>query len=520
MSNALLAMRDITKSFPGVLALDGVTLEVAPGEIHGLVGENGAGKSTIIKVLAGVYKADSGTVQIDDQTLTDVTPKSIHEAGIRFIHQELHLVQHFTVAESVFMGQEEETLLGLSTRQMRRKAEAFIEDALGTKISGSTLIRDLGIAERKLVQIARALIDEQAKLVVFDEPTAPLNSDETERLFAAIRKLKERGIAMIYVSHYLAEITAICDRVTVFRNGMHVALFEEIDETSAQPMIHAMVGREIEDLFPTRHHDAGQERLIVSGLSGERFKDVSFTIKAGEVVGIAGLVGSGREELIDTLYGLRKPLSGSIGLDDKPIRLRAPADAVRAGIVLVPRDRRNDGLVLDMSVSDNLNLASLEDVSTALMEKRALAASKADEMAETLDIRPRNTQTTSRLLSGGNQQKVVLGRWLTRGANVFMLDEPTVGVDVGAKVEIYRLVEDLAAKGAAVLISSSDPGELIGLCDRILIMLRGEIIAQMPTENLTLDGLVAKTTGGDQSRGDSSHPDQSSHSVSRKEPAS
>lgn len=498
MSNALLAMRDVTKSFPGVLALDRVTLEVAASEIHGLVGENGAGKSTIIKVLAGVYKADAGTVQIDGQTLADVTPKTIHEAGIRFIHQELHLVQHFTVAESVFMGQEQETLLGLSRAQMRRKAEVFIEDALGTKISGNTLIRDLGIAERKLVQIARALIDEQAKLVVFDEPTAPLNSEETDRLFAAIRTLKQRGIAMIYVSHYLAEITAICDRVTVFRNGQHVALFEDVKEESAQPMIHAMVGREIEDLFPTRRHEAEQERLIVSGLSGERFKDVSFTIKAGEVVGIAGLVGSGREELIDTLYGLRKPISGTIGLDDRPVRPRSPADAVAAGIVLVPRDRRNDGLVLDMSVSDNLNLASLEDVSTALMEKRALAARKADEMAETLDIRPRNTQTTSRLLSGGNQQKVVLGRWLTKGANVFMLDEPTVGVDVGAKVEIYQLIEDLAAKGASILISSSDPGELIGLCDHILVMLRGEIIAQMPTKGLNLDDLVAVTTGGAQ----------------------
>jgi ribose transport system ATP-binding protein len=496
MSDALLAMRDITKAFPGVLALDAVMLEVAPGEIHGLVGENGAGKSTIIKVLAGVYKADSGTVTIDGKTIADVTPRSIHDAGIRFIHQELHLVQHFTVAESVFMGQEEETLLGLSRQQMRRKAETFIEDALGTTINGNTLIRDLGIAERKLVQIARALIDEQAKLVVFDEPTAPLNSSETERLFAAIRKLKDRGIAMIYVSHYLAEITAICDRVTVFRNGKHVALFDEIDEDSAQPMITAMVGRQIEDLFPTRHHEAKQDRLVVSDLAGERFQNVSFTIRAGEVVGIAGLVGSGREELIDTLYGLRKPLSGTLALDDNTVRLRSPADAVRAGIVLVPRDRRHDGLVLDMSVSDNLNLASLEEVSTALMENRGLAARKADTMAETLDIRPRNTQTTSRLLSGGNQQKVVLGRWLTRGANVFMLDEPTVGVDVGAKVEIYQLVEDLAAKGAAVLVSSSDPGELIGLCDHILVMLRGEIIAQMPTQNLNLDDLVAVTTGG------------------------
>ena len=242
MADALLKMHDITKSFPGVLALDNVALEVAKGEIHGLVGENGAGKSTIIKVLAGVYQADSGTVEIDGTTLPDVTPRSVHDAGVRFIHQELHLVQHFTVTESVFMGQEQQSMLGLSKRAMRDAAEAFFETALGTKMSGNTLIRDLGIAERKLVQIARALIDNQAKLVVFDEPTAPLTSGETGKLFTAIRKLKERGIAMIYVSHYLAEITDICDRVTVLRNGKNAGRFEEVFDDSAPAMISAMGG--------------------------------------------------------------------------------------------------------------------------------------------------------------------------------------------------------------------------------------------------------------------------------------
>lgn len=496
MADTLLKMHDITKSFPGVLALDGVDLEVHRGEIHGLVGENGAGKSTIIKALAGVYSIDGGSVTVDGTTLPDVTPRAIHAAGVRFIHQELHLVQHFTVTESVFMGQEISTLTGLSRSDMRRQAEGFFRDALGTEISGKTLIRDLGIAERKLVQIARALIDGEAKLVVFDEPTAPLSSGEVDKLFTAISKLKERGIAMIYVSHYLAEITDICDRVTVLRNGQNVQVFEDVSANSADPMITAMVGRELDALFPDGSRSAAAPILAIEGLCHGQFSDVDLTVHAGEIVGIAGLIGSGREELIDTLYGLKFATGGTMTFEGDALRLPSPASAVAAGIVLVPRDRRHDGLVLDMSVSDNVNLASLDDISTALIERRGRGMAKADDVAEKLDIRPRDPSATSRNLSGGNQQKVVLGRWLTRGAKLFMLDEPTVGVDVGAKVEIYALVEKLAADGAGVLVSSSDPGELVGLCDRVIVMLRGKVISEMTTDEFGVDHLISLTTGG------------------------
>ena len=496
MADALLQMKSITKAFPGVLALDKVDLEVRAGEIHGLVGENGAGKSTIIKVLAGVYQADAGAVFVDGKALADVTPRAVHDAGVRFIHQELHLVQHFTVTESVFMGQELAGPMGLARREMRAQAEAFFREALGTEISGNSLIRDLGTAERKLVQIARALIDGKAKLVVFDEPTAPLSSTETERLFAAITKLKERGIAMIYVSHYLAEITDICDRVTVLRNGQNVQVFDQISTTSADAMITAMVGREIDALFPAGTHQAKDELLSVDHLSHAEFHDVSFTLRAGEIVGIAGLIGSGREDLIDVLYGLKRPTSGTMTLEGRHLRLRAPSDAVAAGLVLVPRDRRHDGLVLDMTVGDNVNLASLDDISKAWIEQRNLGRKKAEAIAEQLDIRPRDASARTRNLSGGNQQKVVLGRWLTKGAKLFMLDEPTVGVDVGAKVEIYALVERLAANGAGVLVSSSDSAELVGLCDRILVMLRGRIVTEIKTDGLGVDHLVALTTGG------------------------
>ena len=496
MADTLLKMHDITKSFPGVVALDKVELSVFKGEIHGLVGENGAGKSTIIKVLAGVYKAEKGWITIDNQVLTEVTPRNIHDKGIRFIHQELHLVQHFTVTESVFMGQELANLTGLSHRRMKEKTETFFMEALGTGIAGDTLIRDLGIAERKLVQIARALIDGAAKLVVFDEPTAPLSSGETQKLFAAITRLKQRGIAMIYVSHYLAEITNICDRVTILRNGRNVCVFEEVFSNSTNAMISAMVGREIEALFPIKNHKILDNLLKVVELKHTSFSNVSFNVKSGEIVGIAGLIGSGREELVDTLYGLKKPHMGSIFFDGQLSKFKAPKDAVGAGIVLVPRDRRHDGLVLEMSVSDNINLASLEDVSSAFIERRKDGLEKSSKVVEKLDIRPKDPLATTSNLSGGNQQKVVLGRWLTRGAKLFILDEPTVGVDVGAKVEIYALIEKLAADGAGVLVSSSDPGELVGLCDRILIMLRGEIVTEVSTKNLGVDHLVALTTGG------------------------
>ncbi len=496
-SAPLLAMSGISKAFPGVQALDAADLAVLPGEIHGLVGENGAGKSTIIKVLAGVYARDSGRVAIAGRDYDTVTPQAVHDAGIRFIHQELHLVPHFTVTESVFMGQELGGTFGLDRRTMRNRAEAFLKESLHADIAGSTLIRDLGIAERKLVQIARALIDDQARLVVFDEPTAPLASGEIDRVFSAIRRLKERGIAIIYISHYLGEITELCDRVTVFRNGVDVAVLDRKDMDSPDTIIEHMVGREIDVLYPEKRHEIGEPVLEVSGLAdGRRFREVNLNVRRGEIVGIAGLLGSGREELTDAIYGLQPVAQGQIAFDGTVTRLKSPSDAVESGIVLVPRDRRHDGLVLDMTVADNINLASLEEVAVMQLENRAQATKRAEELSEKLDIRPRRVEAVARFLSGGNQQKVVLARWLATGSSLFILDEPTVGVDIGAKVEIYQLIEDLAGQGAAVLVSSSDAAELLGLCDRIVVMVRGQVVADQTADTLTLDSLLALTTGG------------------------
>lgn len=496
MTQMAFRMQGITKSFPGVKALDGASLHVAAAEVHGLVGENGAGKSTIIKVLAGVYQPDLGSVTVGGQVLAPATPASVHAAGIRFIHQELHLVPHFTVTESVFMGQEIKGRFGLDTARMRTAAEGFLRDKLGASLSGARLIRDLGTAERKLVQIARALIDGKARVVVFDEPTAPLASTETRTVMQAIAGLKAEGIAILYVSHYLNEITDICDRVTVFRQGKDVAVFDRVDAGIGPEMVSAMVGRPLDSIFPPKTRTRVNPMLEVQALGdGRHFNDVSFTLHRGEILGIAGLIGSGREELTDTLYGLRRATSGRMILDGKEANIRNPVQAVRQGVVLVPRDRRHDGLVLPMTVTENITLATLESNATLGLEDRARARASAEAQIRNLDIRPPNPTAVTRFLSGGNQQKVVLGRWMARRARVYLLDEPTVGVDVGAKAEIYRLMADLAREGAAILVSSSDPVELVGLCDRVAVMMRGRIIDTIEAADLKVDSLVALTTG-------------------------
>lgn len=507
-NDTYLHMAGISKAFPGVQALDTASLSVCAGEIHGLVGENGAGKSTIIKVLAGVYSADSGTIAINGQEQLNHTPGSVHSTGVRFIHQELNLVPHFTVAETVFMGQEVTGLFGIKKRVMKQRAEQFLAESLNYELNGNILIRDLGVAEKKLVQIARALIDNRATVVVFDEPTGPLASNEVDQLFRSIKSLRDRGIAIIYVSHYLGEITELCDRVTVFRNGSDVAVLDGENVSNSQTIIQHMVGRDIKSLYPESNQTSELTVLEASNLCCPPFfNNVNLTVKRGEIVGIAGLVGSGREELIDVLYGLKKPHSGHIELDGSALAIGNPTHAVDNGVVLVPRDRRNAGLVLDMTTTDNINLASLQEISAMNLMRNGLARKRADELIEKLDIRPANSKAIVRYLSGGNQQKVVLARWLATGSKLFIMDEPTIGVDIGAKVEIYQLVSDLAngtqnesaqSERAGVIISSSDPAELLGLCNRIVVMLRGQVIANKPASDYSMDTLLALSTGGSQ----------------------
>ncbi|MBK0418410.1 sugar ABC transporter ATP-binding protein [Leucobacter sp. CSA1] len=491
-----LRMVDIDKSFPGVRALDGAGLDVAAGEVHGLVGENGAGKSTIIKVLAGVYTPDAGSVEIGGERVPVLTPQAVHERGVRFIHQELHLVPHFTVAESVFMGHELQGRLGLRKREMRDRAARILEEQLGLALDPGALIRDISPAQKKLVQIARALTDDDIRLIVFDEPTAPLAATEVDQVLGAVRRLRDAGVASLYVSHYLGEITELCDRVTVFRNGSDVGRIDEPGPDSAREMIRLMTGKEAGQLFPERARPTDREVLSVSGLTdGSAFAGVDLSIRAGEVLGVAGLLGSGTEELVDCLVGLRRARGGELRVEGRARRFRSPADALRQGVVLIPRDRRHDGLVLDLPVQDNVNLSTLDDASVlgAMLSGRRIAE-RAKRMVAALDVRPADPERKVRLLSGGNQQKVVIARSLLTEARIIILDEPTVGVDIGAKAEIYRLVASLAEQGAAVLVSSNDPIELLGLCHRVEVMVRGRIVGTHDSESLTRDSLLEAMT--------------------------
>ena len=496
-SSFVLEMSGITKSFPGVLALDDVALSVVRGEIHGLVGENGAGKSTIIKILAGVYVADHGSVAIDGQVLSTTSASGVFARGVRFVHQELNLVPHFTVVESMFMGQEISGLFGLRLRDMKNRAREILKNALGVDINPGALIRDLSPAERKLVQIARALVIEGGKLIVFDEPTAPLASTEVDKVLGAIRRLKDQGISVIYVSHYLAEIAELCDRVTVLRNGVNAGSLDALGPGSVPDLIRMIVGRELADLFPSGSADQGDDVLVLKNLGDRRrFADISLSVRQGEIVGLAGVLGAGCEEIVDAVMGLRAIKDGAVFIGGKKVRLRSPAAALKRGMVLIPRDRRNDGLVLNMSLAQNITLSTLSDVATGGMISHTKSLLRAQQMIESLDIRPGDPHRKARFLSGGNQQKVVLGRSLAAKAKIFIFDEPTVGVDVGAKSEIYRIIRDLATSGAGVLVSSNEPAELLGLCDRVLVVVRGRIVAERPSGQWSRDELVEEMTGG------------------------
>lgn len=496
--NNVLELTNITKEFPGVRALDRVDFKVRTGEVHGLVGENGAGKSTLIKIIAGVYQRDEGEMRIRGQACGHLTPHEVEELGIQFIHQETYLVPEFTVAQSIFLGQEV-TLKGfplVNNRKMVKAAEQFVEEMLGIKISGNTLIRDLSVSQQQLVQIARALMA-QPSITAFDEPTAPLARREVERLFEVITTLKQQGITIIYISHYLQEISEICDRVTVLRNGKTVDTLE-LAQTTHDEIVRLMVGRNLEQLFPEREVNIrAEEILTVTGLTQHgAFNDIDFKVRSGEVVGLTGLIGSGVEELVSALYGFSKPEGGELRLNSEKVNRWSPVKAVKSGMGLVPKNRRQEGLVLNMSVSDNVNLPSLERVATSGFTRQKAAVQRSAKMIKNLEIRPPSPETIVRYLSGGNQQKVVIAKWLTRGSKLYLLHEPTIGVDVGAKSEIYQLINTLVDEGAGVLLVSSDLPELLAMSDRVLIMFRGEIVKELQAKESTPDNILFWATGG------------------------
>ena len=489
-------MTGVTKAFAGVPALRGASIDVRAGEVHGLVGENGAGKSTLIKILAGIYDRDGGEVVIDGVDAARLTPADAHRAGIRFVHQELQLVPDMTVAENVWLGNEQSAGGVLRGRAMRARVDEVLGEVLGIRLPAARLVRDLGPAERKLVQVARALVDDSARLIVFDEPTAPLAGAEAEQLLGIVSRLRERGISSLYISHYLGEVLRVCDRVTVLRGGADVGRIDPVTPERGREMVRLMIGREIDDLYPDRRSAPLAEPVLrARGLGvGAIVHDVDLDVRPGEILGVTGLLGSGASELAEAIVGLRRP-RGEVHLDGRRFRPASPAAALEAGVVLVPRDRRHDGVVLDFSVQRNLTLSTLSTDARAGLLDDAGARSRADELSERLDIRPRDAGVQTRLLSGGNQQKVVLGRSLAAGARLIILDEPTVGVDIGAKQEIYRLLAELAASGTAVVVVSTDPAEVLGLSDRILVLDRGRVAHEVDAAGLSLEHLSTLVTG-------------------------
>jgi len=473
----LLSMRGIVKSFPGVRALRGVALDLDGGEVLALVGENGAGKSTLIKVLAGAQPPDAGSIHLHGQAVRFTRPLESRQAGIAVIYQEFNLVPSLTAIENIFLGQEP-AHAGFVRRSKEQQRANELFTRLGVAVDPEAPCRELTVAQQQLVEIARALAFD-ARIVVMDEPSATLTPQEVERLFSIIRDLRTRGIGIIYVSHRLEEIFAIADRVLVLRDGEAVA-WRPIGEVTREELIRLMVGRRLEEEFPKRQVPIGPPLLVVRGLRcGPKVRDVSFVIRRGEVVGLTGLVGAGRTETARLIFGADCKEAGIVELDGRTVDIRSPRDAIRAGIALLTEDRKAQGLVLAQSVRDNFALPNLERFSFLGFVRRRAERQALARHIEGLRIRLASPEQPVGHLSGGNQQKVVLAKWLERHCEVLLFDEPTRGIDVGAKVEIYRLINDLAAAGKAILLISSELPEVLGMSDRILVMHEGRLTGEL-----------------------------------------
>ncbi|MFL6081173.1 MAG: sugar ABC transporter ATP-binding protein [Ornithinibacter sp.] len=478
-------MADIVKRFPGVVALDGVDLQVLPGEVHCLLGQNGAGKSTLIKVLAGVHQPDEGTITWEGDEVHLGHPQAAMDLGIATIYQELDLVGGLTVAENIYLGHEK-SRFGFSQRRAAAKSAAALLKRLGhPEISPSQEVASLSAAGQQIVSMARAL-SHDVRLIVMDEPSAVLDGGEVQRLFHVIRDLTAEGVAVVYISHRLEEIRTIGDRVTVLKDGRTVATGLPAKETPTSEVIRLMTGRSIEYVFPPRGRVADAEPLLrVEGLSrrGE-FSDVTFQVRPGEVLGLAGLVGAGRSEILETVFGARRSDAGTVHVDGERLRPGSVQAAVSAGVGLAPEERKSQALLLGDSVATNISMASLTRFSRAGMLDRGAEKRAATEQVESLDVRPTGVEREARTLSGGNQQKVVLARWLLHGCRVLLLDEPTRGVDVGARSEIYSLVRRLADDGVAVVVVSSEIEEVLGLADRVLVVGEGLVLHEAPADQL------------------------------------
>ena len=491
---AVLALEGVTKTFPGVRALSEVSLRLYPGQVTALVGENGAGKSTVVKILTGIYQPDHGDILVDGDPVRFPTAHAAGEAGVTAIHQETVLFDELSVAENIFLGHAPRGRFGLiDTAAMIARASEILRE-IGATIDPTVKLRDLGIANKHLVAIARALsID--ARVVIMDEPTAALSHKEIEELYELVETLKAQGKAILFISHKFDEIFRIADRYTVFRDGELVGE-GAIDTVTEAELVRLMVGRDVSQIFPQRSHNIGDEILAVEAYEHPtEFADISFTLRQGEILGFYGLVGAGRSEFMQALFGITRPSGGRVVIEGHPVEIRAPADAVANGIVYVPEDRGRQGAITALPIFQNVTLPSLGRTSRNGFLKLAEEFALAREYTQRLDLRAASLDTEVGNLSGGNQQKVVIAKWLATQPRVIILDEPTKGIDIGSKAAVHEFMAELAAQGLAVIMVSSEIPEILGMSDRVIVMREGRIAAELDRAGMSAETLVRHAAG-------------------------
>lgn len=489
----LIEMSGINKQFPGVKALDDVQFDLRPGEVHALLGENGAGKSTLMKILSGIYMRDSGTFLVDGQSVGQLTPKQAQESGIAIIHQELNMCQHLSVAENMFLGREITKFGKIDQKALNHKAQEYLTE-LKLDIRPETIVGKLQVGGQQMVEIAKA-ISTNCKVLIMDEPTSALTAREVDDLNRIIHELKKSGVGIVYISHRLEELEPIADRVTVLRDGKYV-ITKDYKETSLPEIISFMVGREITEKFPHVDCPVGDVMLKVSNLNAGRMaKDISFELRQGEILGFAGLMGAGRTELMRAIFGVDPIESGTIELNGKAVTIKNAAGAIEAGIAMVPEDRKKEGLCVNLPLRENIGMANLDHLTGTLGKVNTELEKQLTRRAiDELKIKASSQMMEAKNLSGGNQQKVVVGKWLVRDAKLVLFDEPTRGIDVAAKVEIYHLMNQLKEKGIGVLFVSSEMPEVLGMADRIIVMCDGRITGKFTREEATQDKIMTCAT--------------------------
>ena len=493
MGNSLVQMKNIAKSFSGTKVLKGVNLELGHGEILALLGENGAGKSTLMKILSGIYSKDSGEIYLDGELCHFQNPKEAQNKGVAIIHQEMNLCNDLSVSENIFLGREVMDGLRLNHKMMDEEAQKILDD-LGISMKSTELAGDLKVSEQQMVEIAKAL-SQDAKVLIMDEPTSALSRKEIEDLFRVIRKLRDEGRGIIYISHRLDELRAIADKVSILRDGENV-ISGDLKDFSINDIIRHMVGREIQDKFPRILCEKGKEILRVENLNaGPKVRDISFSIYEGEILGIAGLMGAGRTEMTRALFGVDEKTSGKIYLFGEEVKTNTPKDSIELGMALIPEDRRKDGLCTDLSIRENISLPNLDSMKNSLgVLSKELELKISEDTIKSLNVKAKDREMISKNLSGGNQQKVVLGKWLVRNPKVILFDEPTRGIDIGAKVEIYQIMNELKKKGVGVLFISSEMEEVLGMSDRILIFCDGRITGELSREEANQENILKFAT--------------------------